>query len=100
MQTGRCNCGGVRFRVGNERETVLFCHCSICRRFSGHYWAATRAPRTDVTFDSDELAEAWELGLVDASPVPANDDALDFRLTAHLRPRTPTSTSRPTGAEK
>lgn len=26
--------------------------------------------------------------------------ALDFRLTAHLRPRTPTSTSRPTGAEK
>lgn len=34
-----------------------------------------------VTFDSDELVEAWELGLVDASPVPANDDALDFRLT-------------------
>ena len=54
MQTGRCNCGGVRFEVSEERDTVLFCHCSICRRFSGHYWAATRAPLASVTFLSDE----------------------------------------------
>lgn len=34
-----------------------------------------------VSFDSDELVAAWELGLVDASAVADNDDALDFRLT-------------------
>lgn len=35
-----------------------------------------------VTFDNDALVEAWELGLVDASPATENEDALDFRLTA------------------
>ena len=54
MQTGRCNCGGVRFTVTEERGTVLFCHCTVCRRFSGHFWAATRAPADCVVFDSDE----------------------------------------------
>lgn len=34
-----------------------------------------------VSFDSDELVDAWELGLIDATPVAGNDNALDFRLT-------------------
>ena len=53
MLRGRCNCGGVTFRVDKARDSVLFCHCSICRRFSGHYWAATRADLEDIRFDSD-----------------------------------------------
>jgi len=34
-----------------------------------------------VNFDSDELVDAWELGLIDATPVAGNDNTLDFRLT-------------------
>jgi len=50
---GRCECGAVTFEVINLRDTVTFCHCSQCRRISGHYWAATRAETADVTFTKD-----------------------------------------------
>ena len=50
---GRCDCGAVAFTARNLRPTVTLCHCSQCRRFSGHAWAATRAAVGDVTFLSD-----------------------------------------------
>jgi len=55
MQTiqGRCECAAVAFEVAHIRDTVTFCHCSQCRRTSGHYWAATRADFSDVTFTKD-----------------------------------------------
>ena len=59
MQTGRCNCGGVRFEVREERDTVLFCHCSICRRFSGHHWATTQAKLEDIRFHSDATLKSF-----------------------------------------
>ena len=54
MPTGRCECGAVAFEVDAVRETVTFCHCSQCRRTSGHFWAATRAPFDQVRFTKDE----------------------------------------------
>ena len=50
---GRCECGAVAFELENARETVTFCHCSQCRRTTGHYWASTRAALADVTFFDD-----------------------------------------------
>lgn len=50
---GRCECGAVAFEIENARETITFCHCSQCRRTSGHYWASTRAEVSDVTFSND-----------------------------------------------
>lgn len=41
--TGKCECGAVQFEARDVRESVNFCHCSQCRRTSGHHWAATRA---------------------------------------------------------
>ena len=41
--TGQCECGAVRFEADEVRPTVNYCHCSQCRRTSGHQWAATRA---------------------------------------------------------
>ena len=38
--TGRCLCGAVRFRTAGPLREVIACHCSQCRRWSGHYWAA------------------------------------------------------------
>ncbi|WP_100367767.1 GFA family protein [Yoonia maricola] len=51
---GRCECGAVAFEIANARDTVTCCHCSQCRRTSGHYWASTRADIADVTFTRDD----------------------------------------------
>jgi hypothetical protein len=32
---GGCLCGGIRYRVTGEPITVVYCHCSSCRRASG-----------------------------------------------------------------
>lgn len=50
MFTGRCECGAVAFDVAKVRETVTVCHCSQCRRTSGHLWASTHALFSAVTF--------------------------------------------------
>lgn len=58
MYHGRCECGKVTFSVKDVRETVTVCHCSQCRRTSGHLWASTRAPLADLVFATDE-GLAW-----------------------------------------
>ena len=54
---GRCECGKVEFSVESPRETVTVCHCSQCRRTSGHQWASTHAPYDQLTFLRDEGLE-------------------------------------------
>lgn len=53
MLTGRCECGAVAFEVKHVRETVTVCHCSQCRRTSGHLWASTHAAFDDLIFTQD-----------------------------------------------
>jgi hypothetical protein len=45
---GGCLCGAVRYEVRGPLRDVLVCHCSECRRWSGHLFAATAARREDV----------------------------------------------------
>ncbi len=40
MREGSCLCGAVRYTVDAEFTGANACHCSQCRRQSGHYWAA------------------------------------------------------------
>ena len=51
--SGRCECGGVRYRIEGEVRDVFDCHCSRCRRFTGHHMAATSASVADVDIDDD-----------------------------------------------
>lgn len=53
MIKGRCECGAVMFEVPAVRDSVTVCHCSQCRRLSGHLWAATRAPFEDLVITKD-----------------------------------------------
>ena len=39
--TGSCLCGAVSFRTHGRLREVVYCHCSQCRKQSGHYFAAT-----------------------------------------------------------
>ena len=54
MFKGRCECGAVAFEGPELRAEVSFCHCSQCRRTSGHHWAATHASFGSLTFTADE----------------------------------------------
>jgi hypothetical protein len=41
---GSCHCGAVAFEAEAPLRPVIGCHCTQCRRTSGHYWAATSVP--------------------------------------------------------
>lgn len=40
MLTGSCLCGDVTFTVTGTPHDPAACHCSMCRKTSGHVWAA------------------------------------------------------------
>lgn len=55
--TGGCLCGGVRYRVTGPLRPVIYCHCSQCRRTSGHFVAATAVAKDALHIESDESLE-------------------------------------------
>ncbi|MGI9476332.1 MAG: GFA family protein [Hyphomicrobiaceae bacterium] len=54
---GSCLCGGVTFEITGKLREVIACHCTQCRKTSGHYVAATACDDDDLKFDKlDTLA--------------------------------------------
>ncbi|MDT8857377.1 GFA family protein [Paracoccaceae bacterium Fryx2] len=41
---GSCLCGAVAFQVTGPLRPVVACHCTQCRKTSGHFWAASSVP--------------------------------------------------------
>lgn len=41
---GSCLCGAVVFQADPPLRDVVACHCTQCRKMSGHYWAASSVP--------------------------------------------------------
>jgi len=70
--SGRCLCGAVRYEVHGPLRDVLLCHCSECRRWSGHVFAATAARRSELV-----LVETRGLKWV-ASPESESDARRGF----------------------
>jgi hypothetical protein len=54
MKTGSCLCGGVRFELRGALDAVIACHCTQCRKQTGHFWASTHTADDDLHFVSDE----------------------------------------------
>ena len=48
MAKGSCLCGSVGVEVAGDLSAPEACHCSICRKQSGHFWASTDVPREAV----------------------------------------------------
>ncbi|PTX51073.1 hypothetical protein IQ03_01789 [Gemmobacter caeni] len=44
VHRGACLCGAVVFEVETPLRDVVACHCTQCRKTSGHYWAASSVP--------------------------------------------------------
>jgi len=45
---GGCLCGGVRYEIRGPLRDVIACHCSQCRKTSGHFVAASQAQDADI----------------------------------------------------
>lgn len=54
MHAGSCLCGAVRVEVRGELPGPDACHCSQCRRWSGHVWASTDLLREDLTIHGED----------------------------------------------
>jgi hypothetical protein len=54
ISRGGCLCGGVRYSVRGALRDVIACHCSQCRRTSGHFVAATGAESDRISFEKVE----------------------------------------------
>ncbi|MHC0054304.1 GFA family protein [Actibacterium sp. D379-3] len=53
MHKGSCLCGAVQFEVEGELSPPDACHCTICRKQSGHYFASTDVPKTALTLEGE-----------------------------------------------
>jgi hypothetical protein len=46
---GKCLCGAVRLELKGELDPSDACHCSQCRKMTGHYFASTNLPESALT---------------------------------------------------
>lgn len=51
--TGQCLCGGVQYYADGPVRDVIYCHCSQCRRQTGHVVAASAVAREQLKFSQD-----------------------------------------------
>ena len=55
---GHCLCGGVSYEVRGPLRDVWNCHCWRCRRWTGHFIAASSCPAGSLYFTTDSTL-AW-----------------------------------------
>ena len=54
MLKGSCLCKAVSIEVDTELSEVEACHCSKCRKFSGHIGATTEIPLASLVIYGEE----------------------------------------------
>jgi hypothetical protein len=56
MYNGSCLCGAIKFEIKGEIKPPTACHCTQCRKHSGHFEASTDIPRESLKiFGSDKI---------------------------------------------
>ncbi len=51
---GSCNCGAVSFTLAQRPTDATACHCTQCRKQSGHFFASANVPKTAVQISGAE----------------------------------------------
>jgi hypothetical protein len=49
--SGGCHCGAVSFEARGSLRDVIYCHCTQCRKQSGHFVAATRCDDSQLSIE-------------------------------------------------
>jgi hypothetical protein len=58
--SGACLCGAVRYEVNGPLRDVIACHCTQCRKQSGHYYATTSAADETLTVEGGGFVTWYE----------------------------------------
>ena len=54
MLSGSCLCGAVTYTVSGNIQESSACHCSQCRKQSGHYWASANVKEHQLHITRDD----------------------------------------------
>ena len=54
MHSGSCLCGAITFTVEGDLHAPDACHCSRCRKQSGHFWASTDVAKSAISISGRE----------------------------------------------
>ena len=66
MHPGQCLCGAISFTVSAPLNDPDACHCTQCRKQSGHYFSATRVAHEHLEID-DAAKVRWYRSSSEAS---------------------------------
>lgn len=59
IHKGSCLCGAITFEIHGPLSDVINCHCSQCRKQTGHYYATTTVQSKDLKFTSPQADLSW-----------------------------------------
>ncbi|MEO1549294.1 MAG: GFA family protein [Pseudomonadota bacterium] len=54
MHRASCLCGAVRIAVTEDLPAPTACHCTICRKHTGHFEVSTDVPKDRVTLEGED----------------------------------------------
>jgi len=54
MHKGSCECEIVKYELDGPLRPSVACHCTQCRKTSGHYWSATQVPNDRFRITKDD----------------------------------------------
>jgi hypothetical protein len=59
---GSCLCGGVKFEVDHEPDTLRYCHCVSCKKLSGGVATVNfRAPSSSIRIvEGEDLVQTFQ----------------------------------------
>lgn len=63
---GSCLCGAITFEIKGPLRGVINCHCTQCRKWTGHYVAATAAWKHNLEINDSEDNLRWYRSSPDA----------------------------------
>ncbi len=58
MHSGSCLCGKVNFTIDGELSAPVACHCTQCRKQSGHYFASANVAKAALKISGEDYV-AW-----------------------------------------
>lgn len=53
--SGKCLCESITYEITGQARDVVNCHCSRCRRHTGHFMAATATEVDGIEISGDTL---------------------------------------------
>jgi hypothetical protein len=54
MHTGSCLCRAITFQITCDLPPPDACHCTQCRKFTGHFFVSTDIPKSAITLTGAE----------------------------------------------